>query len=170
MCVGAVTAEAVGNREAAVAAIAANNAKFAENNAKRMKLLRSQEKISEDDDDDNNNNDDDDDDYNDDDNDNGVNLQNLDPTVAVNILNENKDANKIVSQSQQKERETENLNVTGKGEETENRIDSRIENKKGMKQIHDALMASVMRNMLATEGASRKRELVERDKSKTDQQ
>ena len=166
MCVGAVTAEAVGNREAAVAAIAANNAKFAENNAKRMKLLRSQENFSEHDDDDNNNDDDDDDDYNDDDNDNGVNLQNLDPTVAVNILNENKDANKIVSQSQQKERETENLNVTGKGKETENRI----ENKKGMKQIHDALMASVMRNMLATEGASRKRELVEGDKSKTDQQ
>ena len=149
----------MGDREAAVAAIAANNLKFAENNAKRMKLLRSQENYSDDNDDDN---DDDDDDENDDENDNGkdddndVGLQNLNPIVTVNCGNGNKDANKIDNLSQQKGNENGSGNGNGKGIQNE------------IKNIKDSLMASIKRDMLAQETASRKRELAARDKSKTD--
>ena len=151
----------MGDREAAVAAIAANNLKFAENNAKRMKLLRSQENYSDDNDDDNDDeNDDDNDDDNDDENDNGkdVGLQNLNPIVTVNCGNGNKDANKIDNLSQQKEKGTENGSGNGNGKGIQNEI----------KNIKDSLMASIKRDMLAQETASRKRELAARDKSKTD--
>ena len=143
----------MGDREAAVAAIAANNLKFAENNAKRMKLLRSQENYSDDNDDEN---DDDNDDGNDDDND--VGLQNLNPIVTVNCGNGNKDANKIDDLSQQKEKGNENGSGNGNGKGIQNEI----------KNIKDSLMASIKRDMLAQETASRKRELAARDKSKTD--
>ena len=143
----------MGDREAAVAAIAANNLKFAENNAKRMKLLRSQENYSDENDDEN---DDDNDDGKDDEND--VGLQNLNPIVTVNCGNGNKDANKVDDISQQKEKGTENGSGNGNGKGIQNEI----------KNIKDSLMASIKRDMLAQETASRKRELAARDKSKTD--
>ena len=139
----------MGDREAAVAAIAANNLKFAENNAKRMKLLRSQENYSDDNDDEN------DDGKN---NENDVGLQNLNPIVTVSCGNGNKDANKVDDLSQQKEKGTENGNGNGNGKGIQNEI----------KNIKDSLMASIKRDMLAQETASRKRELAARDKSKTD--
>ena len=149
----------MGDREAAVAAIAANNLKFAENNAKRMKLLRSQENYSDDNDDEN---DDDNDDENDNgkDDDNDVGLQNLDPIVTVNCGNGNKDANKIDNLSQQKEKGTENGTENGSGNGNGKGIQNEIKN------LKDSLMASIKRDMLAQETASRKRELAARDKSK----
>ena len=155
----------MGDREAAVAAIAANNLKFAENNAKRMKLLRSQESYSDDNDDENDdNNDDENDDENDNgkDDDNDVGLQNLNPIVTVNCGNGNKDANKIDNLSQQKEKGNENGTENGSGNGNGKGIQNEIKN------IKDSLMASIKRDMLAQETASRKRELAARDKSKTD--